>query len=201
MNIRSETNIFHSDDGKQQEISHEKEYSKLSGLISQDFLFELKHTIDKFHESSVGSGFPLFPEHGLAILGAESYKPPLVMCISIPLPRTVAEARRMYNSWGELESKMLQLPSMNLSTADIRNKFVNDTIDELYRHGVNSAYIQRLGEYWVYHLKSNGISFDEQVKRNKKREVTGHFSLITKSNKCYLLSEEVGYRTKGVSLE
>jgi hypothetical protein len=177
-----------------------KTNTRLANLVSQKLLFELKQAINNFHESSVTSGFPLVPEHGLAILGSELYSPPLVMCITIPAPLIIDEARCMYNSWTDLESTMLQLPNISVSAADIRNQFIKDTIVELHEHGVNPAYISRLGEFWVAHLKNNGLSFDEQVKRNKKHEVTGHFSLITNSNKCCLLTEEVGHRMNGVTL-
>ena len=169
-------------------------YERLADIISAGFLFELKHTIADFHESSVVKGFPIPPGHGLAVLGSESYSSPFVACITIPVPQTLDEASQLCAGWMNFVSQALQNLDDDLSPTDIRDLFMSIVIAESRKCGINPEFNMKLGAFWVSHLKNSGVSFDEQVSRNKQVEVTGHFYLHTSYNKCLLFSEKVGYR-------
>ena len=177
-----------------------KIYTKSADHISQDFLNEIEHTIDGCHELCIPAGFPLPIEQGLTIVGSELYDPPFVACISIPMPRTVDEASQMYWRWMKLVSQALQLPDVSVTPVDVRNQLIDMIINDSYKCDINPDRITQLGAFLVSHLKGNGLSFDEQVKRNKQHIVTGHFFLITKDNRIHIFSDEVGHRMDGVEL-
>ena len=100
----------------------------------------------------------------------------------------------------KLVSQALQLPGVSVTPVDVRNQLIDMIINDSYKCDINTDSITQLGAFWVSHLKDNGLSFDEQIKRNKQYVVTGHFILITKDNRILMLSREVGHRMDGVEL-
>jgi hypothetical protein len=177
-----------------------KVFTYLSEIISQEFLFELTRTVNKFHELGVVPGSPLVAAHGLAIIGSESYDPPFIACISIPVPLTTGEASQLHGEWMKLVSKARRLPNLSVTPADVRDQVIDMIINDSHKGEINPDRNMQLGAFWVSHLLEIGLSFDDQVKRNKQHIVTGHFSLVTNDNKCILLNEEVGHRMDGVEL-
>ena len=174
--------------------------TKLANYISQNFLNEIEHTINGCHELSIPAGFPISSEQDLTIVGSELFDPPFVACIGIPVPRTVDEASQMYWRWMKLVSQALQLPDVSVTPVDVRNQLIDMIINDSYKCDINPDRIAQLGTFWVSHLKDNGLSFDEQIKRNKRQVVIGRFFLLTNNNHIFIFSDEVGHRMDGVEL-
>ena len=161
-------------------------------LISQTFSDEINQTLKQLYNLSLPKGYPIFQGQGLAVVGSDLYKTPFVACISIPLPITVDEATEFYDGWMKFQDKALLIPSCQ--PADLKAELIKHVVEEAYKKNINLDLNLKLSAFWTSQLKEAGVSFQEQVKKNKRNVVTGFFSLFNADKKCILFNYEIGSR-------
>jgi hypothetical protein len=169
-------------------------YTKLTDHISQQFLYKIERSIEKFYQLSLIPGFPVFSHQGLAVLGSELYDPPLIICLTIPLPVTISEATLLHNEWKEFESKSINVNQKLMSFSDLMTQFIDILIKQMHEQEINMSHIRKLSGLWIAYNEKNNLSLIQQVEKNKSNKVNAYFSLINQENKCCLFRHELGRR-------
>lgn len=170
-----------------------KVLTKIKDVVNQQCFYEIVSTVYKF-KNIIRRQETSLDNYAVAILASENYDPPLVTCINIIIPKSLNEAKHMYEEWVSLEKNMLHVTKKNCSAEEIRSEFITIILDEIRDKGPTETIMYRLSIFWVYFLTRLEVSLKEQVRINNSNSIEGYFSLITSQAKVLYTNAQIDIR-------
>ena len=88
-------------------------YAKIEEIVSENYFHEIVSTVNSFKEL-IRHKESLSDNHAIAILGSECYYPPLVTCCTIIIPKSLSDAKFMFEKWISIEHELMNLSQNKL---------------------------------------------------------------------------------------